>query len=140
MVDCYKRSDIESLIKVKHIDFIDYALFISFFPQLIAGPIVHHKEMMPQFAALLDKGKDFVNWEYMAKGLSYKETTTTVLKVVGDFNYKDGTIFVETDTDAGKRKIVDLLKDFQGLEIELTAKVKKEEELDVPEEENDTDE
>ena len=69
LVDCYKRSDIESLIKVKHIDFIDYALFISFFPQLIAGPIVHHKEMMPQFAALLDKGKAFVNWEYMAKGL-----------------------------------------------------------------------
>lgn len=76
----------------------------------------------------------------MAKGLSYKETTTTVLKVVGNFNYKDGTIFVETDTDAGKRRIADLLKDFQGLEIELTAKVKKEEELDVPEEENDTDE
>lgn len=40
LVDCYKRSDIEPLIKVKHIDFIDYALFISFFPQLIAGPIV----------------------------------------------------------------------------------------------------
>ena len=33
-------------------DFIDYALFISFFPQLIAGPIVHHREMMPQFARL----------------------------------------------------------------------------------------
>ena len=28
---------------------LDHALFISFFPQLIAGPIVHHKEMMPQF-------------------------------------------------------------------------------------------
>ncbi|MCA1941419.1 MAG: MBOAT family protein [Caenispirillum bisanense] len=27
-----------------------YALFVSFFPQLIAGPIVHHREMMPQFA------------------------------------------------------------------------------------------
>jgi D-alanyl-lipoteichoic acid acyltransferase DltB (MBOAT superfamily) len=26
-----------------------YGLFICFFPQLIAGPIVHHKEMMPQF-------------------------------------------------------------------------------------------
>lgn len=25
--------------------------------------------MMPQFAALLDKGKDFVHWEYIAKGL-----------------------------------------------------------------------
>lgn len=29
--------------------FVDYALFVSFFPQLIAGPIVHHREMMPQF-------------------------------------------------------------------------------------------
>ncbi len=28
---------------------VDYALFVSFFPQLIAGPIVHHSEMMPQF-------------------------------------------------------------------------------------------
>lgn len=28
---------------------LDYALFVSFFPQLIAGPIVHHREMMPQF-------------------------------------------------------------------------------------------
>ncbi len=28
--------------------FIDYLLFVTFFPQLIAGPIVHHKEMMPQ--------------------------------------------------------------------------------------------
>ena len=27
---------------------LDYALFVSFFPQLIAGPIVHHREMMPQ--------------------------------------------------------------------------------------------
>lgn len=30
---------------------INYALFVSFFPQLIAGPIVHHREMMPQFFA-----------------------------------------------------------------------------------------
>lgn len=28
---------------------VNYALFVSFFPQLIAGPIVHHREMMPQF-------------------------------------------------------------------------------------------
>lgn len=28
---------------------LHYALFVSFFPQLIAGPIVHHSEMMPQF-------------------------------------------------------------------------------------------
>lgn len=29
--------------------FGDYLLFVTFFPQLIAGPIVHHKEVMPQF-------------------------------------------------------------------------------------------
>ena len=29
--------------------FLRYCLFVTFFPQLIAGPIVHHKEMLPQF-------------------------------------------------------------------------------------------
>ena len=36
--------------KVQHLDPIDYVLFVSFFPQLIAGPIVHHSEVMPQFS------------------------------------------------------------------------------------------
>ena len=35
--------------KVKTLNFLDYVLFVSFFPQLIAGPIVHHSEIMPQF-------------------------------------------------------------------------------------------
>lgn len=35
--------------KIKPDKFLDYILFVSFFPQLIAGPIVHHSEMMPQF-------------------------------------------------------------------------------------------
>lgn len=30
--------------------FVSYAMFILFFPQLVAGPIVHHAEMVPQFA------------------------------------------------------------------------------------------
>nr|WP_269549994.1 MBOAT family O-acyltransferase [Helicobacter macacae] len=51
MFDCYKRTKGE-LRENLHIDFVDYALFISFFPQLIAGPIVHHREMMPQFASM----------------------------------------------------------------------------------------
>ncbi|MBA28467.1 MBOAT family O-acyltransferase [uncultured Hyphomonas sp.] len=29
--------------------FPQYLLFVSFFPQLIAGPIVHHNELLPQF-------------------------------------------------------------------------------------------
>ncbi|MFN2169006.1 MAG: MBOAT family O-acyltransferase [Anaerolineae bacterium] len=34
---------------------VHYALFVSFFPQLIAGPIVHHSEMMPQFGLARDR-------------------------------------------------------------------------------------
>jgi D-alanyl-lipoteichoic acid acyltransferase DltB (MBOAT superfamily) len=37
--------------QAREYDFLRYCLFVTFFPQLIAGPIVHHKEMMPQFAA-----------------------------------------------------------------------------------------
>ena len=32
-------------------NFIKYVLFVTYFPHLIAGPIMHHREMMPQFAA-----------------------------------------------------------------------------------------
>jgi D-alanyl-lipoteichoic acid acyltransferase DltB (MBOAT superfamily) len=36
---------------VKAFTFREYCTFVLFFPQLIAGPIVHYREMMPQFAA-----------------------------------------------------------------------------------------
>ena len=42
-------------------DFLNYALFVTFFPQLIAGPIVHHKEMMPQFASKWNLVKKYKN-------------------------------------------------------------------------------
>jgi len=32
-------------------DLLSYVLFVTFFPHLIAGPIIHHSEMMPQFTA-----------------------------------------------------------------------------------------
>lgn len=35
--------------KVAEHGFLEYILFVTFFPPLIAGPIVHHNEMMPQF-------------------------------------------------------------------------------------------
>src|SRR5215469_2251803 len=37
--------------RVKSFTFQDYCTFVMFFPQLIAGPIVHYREMMPQFHA-----------------------------------------------------------------------------------------
>lgn len=42
LVDSYRG-------KVKEINFNHYMLFVTYFPHLIAGPILHHKEMMPQF-------------------------------------------------------------------------------------------
>ncbi|PIW27013.1 MAG: membrane-bound O-acyltransferase family protein [Rhodospirillales bacterium CG15_BIG_FIL_POST_REV_8_21_14_020_66_15] len=47
--------------------FREYCLFVTFFPQLIAGPIVHHKEMMPQFS---DPGHFRFSWENLGFGLS----------------------------------------------------------------------
>jgi len=47
IVDCYKE-------QAKYYSFLDYLLFITFFPQLIVGPIVHHSEMVVQFE---DKSK-----------------------------------------------------------------------------------
>lgn len=47
--------------------FLEYSLFVTFFPQLIAGPIVHHAEMMPQFSAL--KSQRF-NYSHLAIGMS----------------------------------------------------------------------
>ncbi|MBP9853790.1 MAG: MBOAT family protein [Candidatus Omnitrophica bacterium] len=35
--------------KTKDYNFLNYCLFVTFFPQLIAGPIVHHREIIPQF-------------------------------------------------------------------------------------------
>ena len=50
----------------KQYDFLNYCLFVTFFPQLIAGPIVHHKEMMPQFANVRNK---IINYKNIALGL-----------------------------------------------------------------------
>ena len=43
LVDAYRG-------ETREYSFLHYCLFVTFFPQLIAGPIVHHKEMLPQFA------------------------------------------------------------------------------------------
>ena len=52
--------------EVRDCSFVDYALFVSFFPQLIAGPIVNHEEMLPQFCRI---GQQSVLWERIAEGM-----------------------------------------------------------------------
>jgi D-alanyl-lipoteichoic acid acyltransferase DltB (MBOAT superfamily) len=59
LVDSYKN-------ETKEYDLLNYSIFVTFFPQLIAGPIVHHKEMMPQFE---NKKNKTINYNNIALGL-----------------------------------------------------------------------
>jgi alginate O-acetyltransferase complex protein AlgI len=54
LVDCYKG-------RARDKSFLSYALFVTFFPQLIAGPIIHHRDIMPQFARLRNLLPDYRN-------------------------------------------------------------------------------
>ncbi|HEY4743473.1 MAG TPA: MBOAT family O-acyltransferase, partial [Desulfuromonadaceae bacterium] len=60
LVDAY-----EGLVEERNL--LNYALFVTFFPHLLAGPILHHKEMMPQFERLRNK---VVHWKNLYLGLA----------------------------------------------------------------------
>lgn len=51
----------------REINFIHYLLFVTYFPHLIAGPVLHHKQMMPQFA---NPATYRINAEHIAVGLT----------------------------------------------------------------------
>lgn len=51
----------------REVNFIHYLLFVTYFPHLIAGPVLHHKQMMPQFA---NPATYRINAEYVAIGLT----------------------------------------------------------------------
>ncbi len=59
VVDAYRG-------EVQQYNFLQYASFVAYFPQLIAGPIVTHDELIPQF---MDESKKRFNWDNFAKGL-----------------------------------------------------------------------
>ena len=46
---------------------LDYTLFVTFFPHLVAGPITHHREMLPQFA---EAGRAAIPAHVVATGLA----------------------------------------------------------------------
>lgn len=59
LVDSYR-------LETKEYNFLNYGLFVTFFPQLIAGPIVHHGQVMSQFS---DKKTYRINYEHISQGL-----------------------------------------------------------------------
>lgn len=76
---------------VRNFSLKSYALFVTFFPQLIAGPIVHHAEMMPQFEKKPGKnsfGPDFaVGFSIFCVGLFKKVVVADSLAVFADAGY-----------------------------------------------------
>lgn len=60
VVDCYREKE------TIQYSFIEYAAYVTFFPQLVAGPIVMHSELVPQ---MQDKTKKKINFENMSMGL-----------------------------------------------------------------------
>ena len=53
--------------KIESNGFLDYVLFVAFFPHLIAGPIVHHRQLIPQFRG---EGVFRARWENIVPGLA----------------------------------------------------------------------
>jgi len=59
LVDCFRG-------QFGNYKFPNYCLFVTFFPHLIAGPIVHHTQLMPQFD---NKDNTKINFDNIARGI-----------------------------------------------------------------------
>lgn len=84
LVDSYRK-------ETEDYGIVEYALYVSFFPQLVAGPIVLHNEMIPQFR---DKRLCKVNYENLisgimmfSRGLFKKIIVADLLMIPTDWGY-----------------------------------------------------
>lgn len=85
--------------RAEHYSFVNYLTFVTFFPQLIAGPIVLYKEMMPQFENI---SKRKLNGDNFAKGivlftlgLGKKVLLADVLAIPANYGFEQ-TAFLDT--------------------------------------------
>ena len=81
----------------KKVQFHKYSLFVCFFPQLIAGPIVHYKEVMPQFDD--HKNKSFIPKNFslgiyvFVIGLSKKVLLADTFSKWANFGFNQTDVF-----------------------------------------------
>ncbi len=73
--------------KTKEHKISEYFLFVTFFPQLIAGPIVHWSEMMPQFKKYFLKKINLSFLSLFVIGLSKKVLIADLLSSFVDSQY-----------------------------------------------------
>lgn len=107
---------------IRDYHFGHYTLFVTFFPQLIAGPIVHHREMMPQFHRLrniMRKRQDLaVGITFIAAGLFKKVVLADNLAPLANslFNHTgNGHTFTTADAWVGSLAFTfQIYYDFSG--------------------------
>lgn len=86
--------------KSRHHAFVDYSLFVTFFPQLIAGPIVLPSEMLPQFADPANQKMNACNTSHglflFGLGLLKKVFVADTLALIANAGYShSGITFTE---------------------------------------------
>ena len=85
--------------KAPHYSFANYLTFVTFFPQLIAGPIVLYKEMMPQFEDLSNRKFNADNFAkgivLFTIGLGKKVLLADVLALPANFGFEQ-TAFLDS--------------------------------------------
>lgn len=112
LADAYNR-------KVKEYKGINYSLFVSFFPHLLAGPILHHSEMMPQFDRLRNVKINTKNMTtgllLMAIGLIKKIMIADYISAWADFGFNaaGGLTFAQA-WNASLSYTMQLYFDFSG--------------------------
>lgn len=86
--------------KAPHYDLIDYACFITYFPQLIAGPIVLHNEFIPQLQERKNRKPDpnhfFDGISLFILGLGKKVLLADILALVVNAEYKVIPYYLDT--------------------------------------------
>jgi D-alanyl-lipoteichoic acid acyltransferase DltB (MBOAT superfamily) len=93
LVDCH-------VAKIREYKAENYGLFVTYFPHLIAGPILHHKDMMPQFDSaeshVFSRGRLVVGTLFFIIGLFKKvilaDGVARFVAPVFDLNYAHLTV------------------------------------------------
>ncbi|CAM2929209.1 MBOAT family O-acyltransferase [Paenibacillus sediminis] len=93
LVDSYKG-------KAAEYSPINYTLFVTFYPHLIAGPILHHAEMMPQFGRLRNKvfqlNHVMIGTYLFCIGLFKKVVIADTLAVYANDGFTNAVHFIES--------------------------------------------
>ena len=97
---------------------LDYSVFVTFFPQLVAGPIVLYSEMIPQFK---EKSRRFFNSQSFARGIYFftiglfkKAVLADSLAVFADNGYMVGDLGLLASWTTAVAYTLQIYFDFSG--------------------------